>query len=692
MRNPDRKLKKEKSLAKEDIIIPQPKTIVVSKNTRKIHTRSVTATQEPSYEEEFPDDSDSSDDEFPYKIEKTVKKGKKGGKSVKNMGAVLSRGSYSLRRIPKNQSTLPDSIHFCYAVVVVKRLIESRLTQEFIYDYSHQLLPHEEAKQRLAIVIGENERETLDMPDDDLPDTPGRREARKTARVNKKNEIEHHYRNLNIYEVATVIAYFCWQANWINRKTSEKIDIKQVNEEFFKLSSVNPSRAHRLKRYECKRAHFPFGEARTFLYNLASVQKLFQVMKERTNVHGGAKLYLVNQDSDYIELNHSPIFYPLLQLASTKNNMLSKTLYEIKSSSDAREMLLEKCDKAIKQFHNEQRRYPEFFGGGHNYSPNEDLPEITKTRGFSELDINACKMWTRFGSELGNAVKHLIGQYNPYGLYFHEPFTIHLWQSNRPIKFGPSSEMQDYSRKKLKNNRENTKDYAKYHAGMTLTSSQKRAPTEEQFLRKFKGQYYKGKFYGWSCQDICQLQDMPQEIFTSNEWANVIATSYDWAKKITNGSVKSKDVRFTSNMQLWNLKCGKPWDARSVLAWLYNLYDPHYMTFLYEKEQCKNFDWQEFIHSKERSKVSYSENTFYFMLNAANYKAQIPDNNSLRKKQLSSIQEELVRIYGNECSDEIIAIAKQTGELRQMMFAAVMAEPKRLVPKYDLAPKKRTHN
>lgn len=167
----------------------------------------------PFYGNSFSDNSDLSDEEFPYKIvsDNDWKKSNKnkGGKSIKNMGVLVAEGSYPLSQTPKKSVTLPDSVHFAYAVVVGKRVTESRSTQEFINDYSHQLLPYGEAKQRLAIVIGENEQETIDVPEDDLPDTQEKQIDRENKKRKEQNNREQGYNRLNSNTKSHCTSYLC---------------------------------------------------------------------------------------------------------------------------------------------------------------------------------------------------------------------------------------------------------------------------------------------------------------------------------------------------------------------------------------------------------------------------------------------------------------------------------------------------
>ena len=212
--------------------------------------------------------------------------------------------------------------------------------------------------------------------------------------------------------------------------------------------------------------------------------------------------------------------------------------------------LLMKFDKVIAHHKVQNSRLPIIVGGAHVYSPEEDLEEYLDDLSINEsLNTSQSKYWTRFTSEMGNNIKHVIGQQHPYGLYFHEPNTVVLspvsaerilkkekslnWKNiyqrlAKGISFGIACEMQDFTRSLFKDASDEVCQQGMVFAATTvLSTSMKRG--KKPFTIKFKGEYDResNKFTNATKEDLSAIRGMNQEIIKSNPWRSSVATSFN---------------------------------------------------------------------------------------------------------------------------------------------------------------------
>lgn len=202
-------------------------------------------------------------------------------------------------------------------------------------------------------------------------------------------------------------------------------------------------------------------------------------------------------------------------------------------------------------------------------------------------------------SEIDNGLKHIIGQYQPYGLYSHEPNTLLLApvcirklvpRITKDLEFGIDSEIQDLTRKLLKKcSTEDCAELMKFSAFTILATSMKR--TGKPFYRQFSGKWSETstQFEGWTKADIRRLHGLPQGIMNTNKWANCVATSF---------------AKFRKH------------DGRSHLAKLYRLFDPYYMCDHIKDHDFPNSFYTTLLEYNEKLNMEEIKNTFQMLSNA----------------------------------------------------------------------------
>jgi hypothetical protein len=593
--------------------------------------------------------------DFKYKIKKHGISNS-GGKSTENFGRMLDNGDpleVNLAGDRPEKSVIRKASHQWRWIVAMNRNLVDRRSIEDVVNDCKELLPKEDReKQRLAMVVGNTDLTALDEGyDSDVEE--GEQKRRLAARAANSQE---KARNLNSHDMAILMLYLNWQANWIDKKTGKQVDIALVKEAYIELSKKSPDQAKLLRKYERSRAKFPFGKARTKLYS--SANGFFKKSK-------WPQTYIHSQDSDYISFNESREF-------------------KVGGGAPSTDSLLTKYDKAIKQHRKTHSYFPWFIGGAHVYSQQEDILSLQT----DENSLEAWKAWTRFGSELGNAMKALIGQVNPAGLYFHEPNTAILWRPRETPEFGDDSEMLKYVRDSIglerkRNAWTDCKEARRrlaFDDSLLLSTSQLRS--SKPFTVKFNGTFKEGKFHSWKCEDIQALQNMSQEIFTSNEWTNAVASCFKHYKKSSPKKPPKENVQMTEEMKIWSPKAEKPkYDARRPLAQLYNLFDPHFLAWRAENNKLT----LKSILKRSICDLTYRPWVLSDLLKPGNYRKHIPDGNKERKAELALVQTELARIYNDNIAEQLVELARQTGELRRSMLNSVLAQ---VEPKHSLRPKK----
>lgn len=620
-----------------------------------------------------------SDEDFPFKISTGRKVTNPGGMSTENQGRPVpgkNLGKISTQTFnPPVQATFSKKMKWTFAVAVTKSVYDERDNQQTIDDFFS--ISPTEGTNRNALLLGINEQTMLsDGSDSDIEPTV-RKKRRKNKSRNKK------ITNLNTHNMPVHIQMAYQQANWVTRDKHQKpVSIYEVRKEYQNVKSKDKKRAKNLRRYERARSHYPFGAMRSLLFNHAESKDFLESMEERAgnNKKIMPPLFVLIQDADYIDLNEKPVFYTSL-LQDLPDNMkenyykiISETYDEL-SVDFGQTTLLDRYDILIKQHYALHRRWPDFLGGAHVYSCKEKVDHASSDKSWRNLDMLSCKQWTRFGSELGNAMKHLIGMYNPYSLYFHEPNTLMRWQGkSKAVNFGDKSEMNELLRNQLKLHASDARECAKFHAAVVVATSQKRST--KPFTVKFFGTFSDGKFHHWTDRDMRSLQDMPQEILTSNAWSSAVCTAFAKQKSKT----KASEV-----MQLIKDKWSIPnKDARALIARLYNLYDPHYLAYRYDSSLLLTKTWSAyceyehrlFLENMKKPKkartstcVKYSRKSFLHVLDRDHYDALTPKSNDPIMREIKML---LKYIYHDTACKQILTLAQITGELRRSMFEAAL--------------------
>ncbi len=229
--------------------------------------------------------------------------------------------------------------------------------------------------------------------------------------------------------------------------TVDDKDAKAIREKYFKNYEAQLAKFNEEKQVEfqftltLKHAlDFPFGAMRTLLVS-NNESKKFLAALHNDNVG----LYLHIQDSDFTNLKVSPMFYGWFGVQEV-----------VQANQD---FLFKRYDALIDHQLMTRGCMPVVLGGAYVYDPGEDL----KGKGQKSIST-AAKYWSRFAIEMSNILKLIIGQYAPYGLYFHEPNTLVLLHAPQGkevaggtvlertlekgnIEFGPFCEVQDFTRR-----------------------------------------------------------------------------------------------------------------------------------------------------------------------------------------------------------------------------------------------------
>ena len=289
---------------------------------------------------------------------------------------------------------------------------------------------------------------------------------------------------------------------------------------------------------------FPFGAMRTHLLNNKFTQEFVKQFSR------GKAVYFHIQDSDFTNLKTAPQFY----------NFGNPT--ESLIVSDDEKYLYKKYDRLINAMRARNACYQVVIGGAHVYDPAEIIEDV---------DISE-KQWTRFSSEIGNLLKHILAVFQSYGVYFHEPNTMCLSPhtvdylygktdeiptlfkrlKEDGISFGIDSEVQGFTRSLF-----NNMDDATCRNGMIFSSIIVAATSMQRagrpFNIRFSGNYDQTlkKFRNWKRDDIVAIHGMPQEITDPNAWMCNVSTSF-------------ANHRNT--------------DRRTLLCNLFSIFDPHALT------------------------------------------------------------------------------------------------------------------
>ncbi|MEI6628048.1 MAG: hypothetical protein WCN27_01385 [Alphaproteobacteria bacterium] len=467
-------------------------------------------------------------DNYPVVCDARNFKAATGGKSTKPQGIPLYDRSERLL-IGKKFLDLPDIAgeehpwRYMVTMNCKKGSIDDLVLM--VKKLATQLLPPEQCH-RLAILIGINEKLSsftdLDVPFD------------WSALKAKRNELE-------ALGIPILFVYTPWSTYREGPEGTTALDIiKNIKNLFDGLNKRQADALRKTIKAQDDKHGFPFGAMRTHLLKNEFTNDFVSKFSREKPV------YYHIQDSDFTSLQTFPQFYTFgVPTETSITSVGEKYLYA-------------KYDSVISAMQKRYAFYPVIVGGAHVYDPDEVLDNV---------GVGA-KQWTRFASEMGNMIKHILAVFQPYGVYPHEPNTmclapqtvqyLHKSGNLHPllsrlktegITFGMDCEVQDFIRALFRGLNDN--DCRKgmiFAANLVLATSMKRAG--RPFNIKLSGNYDQQakKFQSWKSKDIKAIHGMPQEIIDPNAWMCNVSTSFSAHRKV---------------------------DRRTLLCTLFSAFDPH---------------------------------------------------------------------------------------------------------------------
>lgn len=474
---------------------------------------------------------------------RNFKEKKKGGKGFGPQGRVMADSTTSM--VIHNDLLAPAaSLKTAQCpwryVVAVSCKHEEGVVCKLIKNLIENLVPQQE-RNRLAIILNINEK------------IVGFDEKVRNNKFDIKNIVsDQEQKEIAAYEVPVLLLYTPWTSfredkNQTNL-TPEQIrtNIYQELDALKKQSQRQYDTAFKELDEKDKEHRFPFGAMRTHMVNCEASKKFLAALH-----NDDVGLYLHIQDADFTNLKTKPQFY----------NFGQQTVVR-----DDQEFLFKRYDALIDHQITTRHCMPVLVGGAYVYEPQEVLKDAS-------LDS---KYWSRFAIEMSNLLKHLVGQYAPHGLYFHEPNTCVLLYAPKLLKvaggekltgllekgaiaFGIDSEVQEFTRKVFKScDDQIRRDAMIFSAQVVLATSMK--GEKRGFNIRCSGAYNQGNktFTLQQADDsICAIHGMPQGTVDANAWMNMIATSCAPHRKK---------------------------DSRTLLSELFNLFDPYALSNGSEKK------------------------------------------------------------------------------------------------------------
>lgn len=470
---------------------------------------------------------------------------KTGGKSIGAQGRVMA-GSTTTMEIHNDLLAPAASLKTAPCpwryVVAVSCKNEKGIICKLIKNLVENLLPQQE-RNRFAIILNINEK------------IVGFDESVRDKKFDIKNIVsDQEQKEIATYGVPVLLLYTPW-TSFREDKNQTNLTPEQIRTNIYQGLDALKKQSQRaydsalenLNKGDKEHA-FPFGAMRTHMVNCEASKKFLAALH-----NDDVGLYLHIQDADFTDLKTKPLFY--------------RCFGKLKIISDDEGYLLKRYDALINHHIKQTQYMPVVVGGGYVYNPDEEIENLDR----------AAKYWSRFAIEMSNIVKHLIGCYAPYGLYFHEPNTLLLLYLPRGmkiaevgcekplesgvIKFGIDSELQDFTRIFLRDRTTSTPSKPKamnltnqrrlmvFSAIAVLGTSMKGAGRD--FSIGFSGSYdNKSNMFTPVnvCGDIARVHGMPQANTDANAWMNTIATSCAPHRKK---------------------------DSRTLLSELFNLFDPY---------------------------------------------------------------------------------------------------------------------
>jgi hypothetical protein len=461
-------------------------------------------------------------DEFPLVRDTRNFKESTGGKGVPAQGRIISE---SIQVAIVNEKAVsdysPSDKNWRYVVSMNCRR-GGRSIVEIMGEIEGKLIP-EDQQHRLAVVLGINERVIATTPLDSAPswaDVLGGEEA--VAALHK-------------FKIPILLVYFQWtsfresksnphlSAHEVRRAISDRIVGNERQKDVIRNKLNDEDATHQ----------FPFGKAREFLLQNSASQKFIADLHQKD-----CGVYIHIQDSDFGPLQENLLF------GDFQGDEGKRPI------SAGHNRLLAKYDALIAHHQTKNGRSPIVVGGAHVYSPEEDLKDYLTGSGKLKpsLDRSSAKNWTRFTSEMGNNIKHIIGQQQPYGLYFHEPNTLILspfsaksllvretlpeWRNIYTrlaggFSFGIDSEIQALTRSLFKGVSDSVCRQGMVFSSPTVLSTSMKSGLKP-FTIKFGGEFdaKTRQFVRPTKADLKAIRGMKQETITTNDWGGSIATSF----------------------------------------------------------------------------------------------------------------------------------------------------------------------
>jgi len=457
-------------------------------------------------------------EDFPLVTDERNFKESVGGKGFGPQGRIIEDKT---QHYLVNEKFLPTDRDNLWRYVVSLNVKRGDDILGILQKLSTQLLPTAN-RHRLGFVVGINEKVTAaNLPDYQCP--------------LKDFVLLLDQKALEELGVPVLFVYSQW-TSFREHRTDKSLSPQKIREAFHdQLSGLNGRQQKSLREgveKEDKTHQYPFGAMRSYILNYPESIKFVEKMGiENTPV------YIQVQDADFTDLQTVPLFYSFDQKERKP------------------ETLFKRYDTLIIDHQRRAGILPLLVGGAHVYSPSELLERTTPHS----------RYWTRFASEIGNFLKDIIGQYQPYGLYFHEPNTLFLsprsvecllrdlypqvYSKFRNFCFGINSEIQDFTRAIFRGLEDNDcRKLMVFSSKTILATSMKRGGDNKNFSIRFGGNYKAQKFSGWKMDDLKAIHGMPQEIVDANSWSNTLCTGF-------------------SN----HLKA----DSRSLISSLFNVFDPY---------------------------------------------------------------------------------------------------------------------
>lgn len=460
-------------------------------------------------------------DQFELVQDKRNYKESKGGKGVPPQGCILDDSEQFLliNGDKLKQAPQPTDKEWRYVVTMnCKR--GGRAPKEMVEAIATKLIPPSE-RHRLAFILGINERASVASYGTPLPSW---------------DSMGIDLATFQAYNIPILITYFQWTSFW-QKKDASPSSASQIRKEMYeKVKSIRNARQKEtalesIEKLE-KQHQYPFGATRTFLLQNSQAEAFV------TSFAQGQDVYIHIQDSDFMNLQEELMFGDFQG---------EKPLVAVNDN-----YLFARYDALITNHRTHHTQPPMIVGGAHVYSPEEELEDVylktlSPSKQKEKLNSVSAKQATRFASEMGNNLKHIMGLYQPYGLYFHEPNTLILSpvSANRRMAqavgefktvytrlahgfhFGIDSEVQEFTRALFHGMTDDTCRTGMLFSSTTVLSTSM-VRGKKPFTIRHAGTFDEETqtFQHSRKTDLGAFRGMSQEIIHPNKWGSNLSTSF----------------------------------------------------------------------------------------------------------------------------------------------------------------------